>query len=298
MNGSWPCEIEVLFGSKNRADFDALSDVDYLIADTNSQHLAERKRALEGFGFSVSDYTLRRLHAQFEKRTLFAAHLKLEGRVVFDQKCLFRTLTQMLDPCRDYSLEQVEASELFSPLEIVPDSRAGFMWALDHLAVAFRNAAIIDHARRGEFIFAYDELTSNYGRWGEATNDELHALKVLREAKHAYRKGGSIDNPKAALEGGLRAINTVLGIDMDCRIQTSPCFARISSSTRSTNAYAILREIEREIISHQSFGNARGGKETTDLMRLVRNPHGYLWKVMYEPTSIEHALEGVRALVT
>jgi hypothetical protein len=294
MIGSWPCKIEVLFGSKNRADFDALSDVDYLIADDDPLQLAARKQTLEGFGFSVSDYTLRRLRTLFLKRTLFAVHLKFEGKIVFDQDFEFRTLIENLDPLRDYSHEQSEARRLFSPLEMVPDGLPGYMWALDHLSVSFRNAAIIDHARRGEFVFSQDELVSNYQKWGEATSDDLDALRNLRRAKRAYRDGQYIKNAKEALDAGLRAVNNLLDIGFGAEFKAGTCLAEFNKSPDSTDAYVNLRKIEREIISYKNGNLNTVDENKRALLRTVRNPHGYLWRLMYEPNEIERALEKLR----
>lgn len=297
MIGSRPCEIEVLFGSKNRADFDALSDVDYLIADSDPVRLSHRKTILEGFGFSVSDYTLRRLRTLFAKRTLFAAHLKLEGRVIFDQCHEFSALTECLDPLRDYSLEQSQALDLFSPLETIPDCPQGFMWALDHLSVAFRNAAIIDHARRGEFVFSQDGLIANYRKWGEASSDELEALRELRTAKRAYREGRSVHNARETVEKGILAVNNLLDLEIVPSFQSGVCYADLPGAESSTVAYVTLRKIERELISH---GDLHRGQEADRvrnvLIRTVRNPHSYLWRIMYRPEAIERSLSRLREL--
>jgi hypothetical protein len=169
-----PCQIEALFGSANRVDFDAFSDSDYLIADSDCRLLARRKLDLQEAGFSVSDYSLSRLRRIFERQTLFAAHLKFESRTVFDADGEFSALKAELDPFRDYSTERVEAEELFAPLRLIPEGKAGAMWALDHLSVSFRNLAIITLAQRGKFVYSHEALLSELAQAKGVTPEHLH----------------------------------------------------------------------------------------------------------------------------
>jgi len=298
MNSSLPCQIEVLFGSKNRADFDALSDVDYLLADPDADRLKDRKQTLEAFGFSVSDYSMKRLQALFRKKTLFAVHLKLEGKVIFDQLGEFCELANGLDQIRSYRPEQIQSFELFSPLQNIPDTPRGVMWALDHAAVAFRNAAIVDHARRGEFVFSHEELLLNYQNWGEATQDELCALSELRRAKRAYRSGHVLPKGREILDGSLRAIDEIFSLGLGAEFHTRPIIARVSGAKDSTKAYASLREIEKELIAVRT--ERLDGFQLLKLDRLfrtVRNPHSYLWRAMHDHISIDRALDDLRASI-
>ncbi len=74
------CEIEAIFGSVARCDFDALSDIDFLIVDDRPTRLRTRKRWLAIQGVSVSDYTWPRFVRLFEKRTMFAMHLSSRAK--------------------------------------------------------------------------------------------------------------------------------------------------------------------------------------------------------------------------
>ena len=293
-----PCEIEILFGSKNRADFDALSDVDYLIADSDHRRLAGRKLVLEYAGFSVSDYTLARLRSLFGKQTLFAAHLKYEGRVIFDQKFLFQDLASGLNPNRDYQVEFEHGRKLFSPLDRVPNNRAGHMWALDHLAVAVRNLAIVDHARRGEFVFSHEQLVENYADWGEITPDELVALKRLREAKKAYRDGRAIADSESILTAAIKVTETLFRPEMDCHfLRPQSCLASAKVAPNSTEAYVNLREIERELVSASCRNSDQeSARARQDLFRLIRDPHAYLWRMIHDSSRIARELEAFRAV--
>ena len=124
--------------------------------------------------------------------------------------------------------------------------------------------------------------------------DDLGALKNLRQAKRSYRDGLYIQNAKESLDAGLRAVNNLLGIGFSSDFKTQTCFAEFANSPDSTDAYVNLRKIEREILSYSNRNSPVVDDNKSALLRTVRNPHGYLWRLMYQPTDIERALEKLR----
>lgn len=169
--GADPVDGEALFGSAARQDGDALSDLDYLIVSTDAIALRSRKRWLANQGFSVSDYTWKRLQRCFTEGTLFALHLKLEARPTFDPTGRLRNLFHSFQEKREYGKDFQESLQLFRPLASIPGSAIGRAWALDTLAVAFRNSAILWLASEGRHVFSMAAIVEELAIRGKSTKN-------------------------------------------------------------------------------------------------------------------------------
>jgi hypothetical protein len=170
------------------------------------------------------------------------------------------------------------------------------MWALDHLAVAFRNFSIVNFAQRGQFIFAQDHLLEAHCQDGTLDPDSLSTFQKLRVAKHRYRSGNVIHDALPLAQRAIDASRRILGVDLDSKFAEGPCLTDVAPSDNSTDAYIRLRELEREIVSvpvsclSPDVLNVR-----EDILRTVRDPHGYLWRAMYEPHALGEAMEELRS---
>lgn len=215
------CEIEAIFGSVARRNSDALSDIDFLIVDDQPARLRTRKRWLAIQGVSVSDYTWPRFVRLFEKRTMFAMHLKLESKILCDRHGRYRDLLNSTRPCAGYGTEFDQSLSLFDVLQEVPASPIGRAWALDHTAVAFRNSCILLLANDGEYVFSFPSLIDRMSARGRLNGDEIRALRKLRAIKRAYRSGINVYPTSEDLHAASRAFDHALGLGIHVKSRGS-----------------------------------------------------------------------------
>jgi hypothetical protein len=214
MSSAVPCEIEAIFGSSARGDADVYSDIDVLLVDDDGTRLKTRKAWLAANGFSVSDYSWRRLFNLFEKRALFATHLKLESKVLHDARGRYRDLLSSSQTATDYTALFDQSLLLFSSIETIPNSQVGRMWAIDHFTVAFRNSAILLLATKGKFVFSFSSLFNELMQAGKHTTTEVASLHKIRGIKRAYRSGLRSAVTKADVVGVARAVDSAFSLGL------------------------------------------------------------------------------------
>jgi hypothetical protein len=293
--GTDPLAAEALFGSAARRDSDTFSDLDYLIVGETSAQLGPRKRWLTAQGFSVSDYTWRRLERCFNDRTLFALHLTLEARIVFDRANRLRDLFQSFRPKSRYTRDYEDSLQLFCPLECVPDSSIGRAWALDTLAVAFRNSAILSFADEGVYLFSMAAILSELKKRGRITEEQVGTLSLLRLAKAKYRADVNEHIGKDTLANALRAVQSALKLDVS---STEGTLSRLTDAhSKSISTYARMRSIEAELISvpAHAIRHFEAAQIRSELLRAVKNPHAYLWQFVHNAREVDASLSRLRA---
>lgn len=288
-------DAEALFGSAARRDSDAFSDIDYLIVGEKAENLRSRKWWLAGQGFSVSDYTWNRLERAFAAGTLFALHLTLEARPIIDRTGRLRDLFRSFYPKASYESDYYDSLQLFRPLERVPASLIGRAWALDTLAVAFRNTAITLLARDGRYVFSMNSIVNELRTRGKINREQAASLHSLRTSKARYRSGFVSHVGRHQLDGALRAVGTALKLDFQVADTALPHI--IYGHNKSSSAYARMRSIEAELISVPAgaLSHPEASQIRNDLLRTVRDPHAYLWRLFYEADNIEANLSRLRA---
>jgi nucleotidyltransferase-like protein len=294
VRSSEPCEIEALFGSSARGDADELSDVDYLLVDDSTTRLRTRKKWLESQGISVSEYTWLRLVRLFASRTLFAIHLKQESKPLHDRRGRYADLLASTIPADDYRDMYHDSLKLFDLLQEVPASRVGRAWALDHLAVSFRNSAILYLAGDGEYVFSFETLLEKMRARGRIDAKGVSALGRLRSLKRAYRSGVVGPVTRSTFDAALGAADRALRLGIGSRETHGVCMSSHHGGSSSTEAYAYLRTIERELISLSCSLDQDATMAKIELLRIIQNPHEYLWKAIYASDRIDILLNNVR----
>ena len=295
IGGAEAMDAEALFGSAARQDGDVLSDVDYLIVGDDHDKMRSRKQWLTRQGFSVSDYTWRRLERSFENRTLFALHLAVESRPVLDRAGRLRDLFNSYQPKTAYSSDFEESLQLFRPLEYVPASSQGRCWALDVLAVAFRNSAILQLAAEGRYVFSMGAIINELTTRGKINRERAEDLRLLRTYKARYRAEVNRHVSREELDKSLRAVQGALLLDFQS-VDGKP-HDIISTAPKSTHAYARMRSIEAELISAplRALTNPEAAQIRSDLLRMTRDPHAYLWTLLYKTEVMEDTLARFRS---
>lgn len=294
-----PSLSEALFGSAARRDGDRLSDVDYLIVGDDVAELKRRKDWLGAQGFSVSDFTWSRLERMCTKQTLFSLHLKLESKLTFDGSGRLRELLGSCTAKSNYNYDFQDSLKLFQPLECVPPCPKGVDWAMDVLAVAFRNSVILSLAHDGDFLFSMNSILRKLVERGRVGREQASALGQLRGYKAAYRSGIKIGAGIAQLQEMLRAVSGALAVDLQCGIAAHSAQFSSKNTINSTDAYSRMRMVEGELISipESALRTQRLFDLHRSLLRVVRNPHGYLWSFMYPPAQLDQKLNELRAFL-
>jgi hypothetical protein len=284
-----------LFGSAARNDQDWLSDIDYLIVGEDGCTLRARKAWLSKQGFSVSDFTWKRLERAFSEGTLFALHLKLEARLIVDPKGKLRSLFESFRPKTDYVADFARSLELFRPLSHVPAAPSGGPWALDVLSVGFRNSAIMTLANEGEFLFSNKAILDAFRRRGRIGRDQAWTLQELRVAKMRYRAGCMAPVDKSTIDRAIQAVQAALLVEFDFKTARRDDIA--SAQKNSTCAYAWMRTIEAELLtsSARTIRDEEASNLRVKLMKNLRDPHTYLWRFMRDSESVERDLDKIRS---
>lgn len=293
-----PADAEALFGSAARQDGDRLSDLDYLIVGDDSSHLRLRKEWLTKQGFSVSDFTWRRLEKACDCGTLFSIHLKLEAKIVFDTKSRLRELLSDCTPKADYSQELEHSLELFRPLEHIPSGPEGRAWALDTLSVAFRNAAILTFANSGRYLFSMNSIIGCLKSDRKINDEGADFLQRLRKFKSGYRSGYKFNVETGEYRNILSSVGCALGVEFDSKQMRVPVHPlAVSDNANSTSAYSAMRAIEAELIAiPQSLKRIDRVRELeAALLGKIRNPHAYLWTFMQGSADLKGQLNELRA---
>jgi len=122
-----------------------------------------------------------------KKKALFIQHLKQESYIIKDKGCNLVNLLASYEPAPNYDTEINLTKKLASITEYFPNNPIGIGWALDILAVSFRNLAILSLANQGDYIFSYHNLTEALLNRGYICNSGQTNLSNLREYKSSYR---------------------------------------------------------------------------------------------------------------
>ena len=111
----------VLYGSHARGDYRPLSDVDFLAIVSDSEPIAGIWGRVQ-----VRFYTAAYFERMCREGSLFALHIKTEGRVVFDHEGVFKNLVSQFQYKESYEAERLEAGELgWCIAELIDSSHNG-----------------------------------------------------------------------------------------------------------------------------------------------------------------------------
>lgn len=176
-----------LFGSSTRGDFDHISDKDLLLISNDKISLKNAKNLFEKLGYSCSCYNWNKLKYMSAQKALFIQHLKQESFIILDKSNSLGNVLRSYEPARDYSQEIDMTKSLVSLTERFPSTPIGAGWALDILAVGFRNLAILSLANEGKYIFSYENLLSTLMNRGFINAHQKYILSRLRKYKVDYR---------------------------------------------------------------------------------------------------------------
>jgi predicted nucleotidyltransferase len=180
-----------LFGSAARDESAADSDVDVLVVMADSSDALGLRRQLRSMKEDVNHssqiclMTEERLRRNFADRTVFAAHLAREGRVVDDHDGVIEEL--LADFPVDAPVQET-AGRLNSQLDVYEDlvwCGGYYLFCLADLYAWSRSGAMLALARAGEFEFDRDRV---FARLGSVHPDLRAAAEVTRRLRPFWER--------------------------------------------------------------------------------------------------------------
>ena len=176
------------YGSVVRGDSDHLSDRDLLLVSNDDHALRLAKTSFTARGYSCACYNWSKLRFLASRNALFIQHLKQESTIVWDKDSMLQSVFDSYAPAPTYSKSMEGARNMVSLTKSFPDSPKGIGWALDVLAVGFRNLAILTLANEGRYVFSFSDLLSGLQEIDRLNERTKSTLLRLREYKSNYRK--------------------------------------------------------------------------------------------------------------
>lgn len=269
------CNSEIVFGSAARMSCDHLSDYDYMIVDDDAMRLKSRKERLSKYGVSVTDFTWSRLVHLFNKKTMFAVHLAKEAKAVVDRNNRFFCLASSFVPATSYEEWYVDSLRLFNGLARIPNSSRGYLWALDLIAVAFRNSAILWLAERGEYYFSLQHVLHKMYCFDVITSFQLETLSKLRDYKFAFRNHRLIKVSRDEVYAVASAVDSCFRLGMQIGFVDGLCLTDDKVLQCKGDPYLAMRCVEAEAISASGIYGSSVSSQVRELSRLFKNPHDY-----------------------
>jgi hypothetical protein len=150
--------------------------------------LMEGKLWMEENGFSCACYSWIKLEFLARRKALFIQHLKQESRILIDKGQKLRFLLSQFSPDSTYTKQIDTARELVSVTECFPNTHYGIGWALDVMAVGFRNLAILALANEGKYLFSFSGILAELKKMGMINSEEEARLRLLRKHKASFRR--------------------------------------------------------------------------------------------------------------
>lgn len=273
----------VIYGSSSRGDNDCLSDKDLLLISDDELTSDSNKILFEGFGYSCSCYTWRKIAYLSKKKALFIQHLKQESCIIYDANNRLQELLNNYSPAINYSEDIKDTCALVALTEKFPNEPYSIGWALDILAVGFRNFAILTFANEGQYIFSYKKILDEFKNRQLISPAEEYYLLSLRKYKSLFRnKQYSLLPAKDIVFVLQNIIGRLLDIDISSSLisEESFLFRNLLSheAINPTSWYARLRLCEGAFLTmkhHNHFRDKDTEQQLNEIEKAISNPGCY-----------------------
>jgi predicted nucleotidyltransferase len=193
-----------VLGSVARGDDDPHSDLDILavIDDASDNALLQRTRgrvpaSLSGHPVQVRAIRRGHLADLVERRTLFAAHLAREARVVFDRKRDLKRARRLFerDPRVDESPAELRGR--LGPYEELSWCRGHYVICLSDLYMLGRSGAMLALAKQGIFRFGRRDVFAQHSLLFPELSSAARTLSALEPFYMRVRRGFNAPLPFA-----------------------------------------------------------------------------------------------------
>ena len=227
-------------------------------------------------------YTPSRFEKICSHGSLFAQHIRSEGRMISDRAGWLESKLRTATVKKSYRQDAADSVNLALPMErFLEDELLSHNPIVADLAyVAVRNFAVCRAADAGELCFEYAELVQRLGREFQLSRSALDMLYDLRGAKTCYRSG---------CEAGW-----LQGTVGELRLVLSKFFAHRPLGQIEADApvralgggYSMLRDIESSIVARLGgtpSNDDLGNSHLETVWKWIRNPRAYSWHVRTLP---------------
>lgn len=266
-----------IFGSVARKDHDGLSDKDVMILFDGSDTSKELKKQWSDNGWSVANYTKKRLAKMSDAGSLFIQHLKQEGIILNDTNNVLNDLLISYSPKDNYSEHISESLAALRLLEHVPATHELGYWSADVLHVLIRNLGILKLANEGIYEFSFRGVAEQLVNLGKLATSDIEIFEELRMAKSFYRSGLLPLVPAhEVVEGGLRVITKLCGVSLERSHSLD------FSTPKHDQPYFDLRAIEKILVAYNGLpvpNTSYSSPVEERIWRRVMNPRAYSWDV-------------------
>jgi len=262
-----------IFGSSLRPNFDKYSDKDLLIVSDSYSKLNKLKNNYELAGYSVSTYTYKKLKYLSDLGSLFIQHLKVESRILTDQKGLLSKILENHQESLPSAKQIKESIEYFDFLKNIPDSKIGYAWFCDCYYVGLRNYLILKSAEIQNYVFSFLNLLSVLLKSKTIDNDDFEVLRQLRVIKKNYRERIYDELPSKEYIDALVKVGDKLNLLPHTNYQSIDNYTTIMLEyvkAKDTNHYFKLRLVEIFYLL--------SGQILKELDRIICNPQLYAMK--------------------
>lgn len=172
----------MLFGSAARGDTSSTSDTDLLLVTESGGPTGIKKDGAE-----IQILSAEKLFAMAKNGDLFAIHLALEGKIIFDSCNVFSRFKEKLQIKKDYKKERSAASDLGWFLSKYGGNFANVALVNKRIAWCVRTILISRNAEIGKFIFSPQGLENEFS---EHNVKEL--LDLRRSTNRAVGRSGAL----------------------------------------------------------------------------------------------------------
>ena len=272
-----PASAEAVFGSTSRGDSDQMSDRDILIVDDDLAVLKRRTLELQRDGWSVASYTFNKLHFLAQRGALFIQHLKVESKVLRDDKQRLTRLLTAFTPLATYRAEIQSNDRLANLASIVPSGSRGGLLAADILYVALRNFGILRLAERGIHTYSFTSILDALESERIVSAGSSKILFELRSLKYLYRAGENICSSRANA-AVVRALTLLPSAHFPAKLDVLHPKAVILKPAPQgrENGYLQLRDLERRLVALQTLKPCRPRNIQMEVLsRWIADPRRY-----------------------
>ncbi|MDY0274023.1 MAG: hypothetical protein RBR42_01125 [Desulfomicrobium sp.] len=267
-----------IYGSVARNDCDIYSDKDLLYAYDQGFYPDSSIISKQKAGWNCSAYTYENLDYLSKIGALFIQHLKQDSVIVWDHNERLSNIVSKYTPKKEYCDEIKEASEFFGILNFIEDSQKGYGWALDVLAIGFRNFNILNFANKRIYEFSFKKILEASKHLYCLSNKETDSLCLLRQYKYMYRNHENFSKyHKESLKEIVSIFNCKLNIKFESNFVPSERFFAVQNNAIKVQKY---NGYQRFRLAESIFNSVSHllGKDTNQLYRqIISNPrvHAY-----------------------
>ena len=206
----------ILYGSEARQESDKFSDKDILIIVDRIESRVSISCELEKLNYNFEDNEITihdeiQLNKMLKKGSLFLWHIKLEGKILYDDKDFFNLKINQLEKFEDYKNEFLYYKGIFNDLEksiLDLSFQPKFDYAL--LFTLIRNSCMLISYKDGNPHFGRESAFMYCKEKIKKFNFSKQKFKKLLAFKLKYERGSPIIYPEIDMDSTILMAKKIL----------------------------------------------------------------------------------------